>query len=131
KPEWNCFPMSVYRYKCPSYNQALARLGSRIRVWSHVSLAGHTGTTKRGHRMKFAQDHLSSTPLVFSAHQTRINTLPVSVLYTEGYVFTEGYIFTEGYVFTGGYVFTDGYFSLRVRFRILLRSSLSDVSPGG
>ena len=62
---------------------------------------------------------------MFSAHQTRINTLPVSVLYTEGYVLT------EGYVFTGGYVFTDGYFSLRVRFRILLRSSLSDVSPGG
>ena len=68
---------------------------------------------------------------MFSAHQTRINTLPVSVLYTEGYVSTEGYVLTEGYVFTGGYVFTDGYFSLRVRFRILLRSTLSDVSPEG
>src|SRR4029434_4118845 len=66
KPEWNCFPMSVYRYKCPSYNQALARLGSRIRVWSHVSLAGHTGTTGvHGRRIKFSQDRSSSTPLVF------------------------------------------------------------------
>src|SRR4029434_9020046 len=99
-------------------------LGSRIRQWSHVSLTGHIGTTKHGHRMKFSWDPLSYTPPVFSAHQTRINTLPVSVLYTEGYVFTEGYILTEGYVFTGGYLFADGCFSLRVIFSLRVVFSL-------